>query len=77
MGKYTQAFSFIAAMNFSFKIRGNKKQSVYFVSGLLLLTLLTHLLIRKDIAETRNFQKKGQIKFGIILFAVAVGIGNG
>ncbi len=51
----------------------NKIQNVYFVSGLLLLTLLTHLLSRKDIAETRT-SKKGQIKFEIILFAVAVGI---
>ncbi|WP_268877113.1 hypothetical protein [Niallia circulans] len=37
------------------------------------MTLLTHLLSRKDIAETRT-SKKGQIKFEIILFAVAVGI---
>lgn len=47
-------------------------QSVYFIGGLLLLTLLTHLLIRKDVDENKKLTKKGQIKFGTILFVVAV-----
>lgn len=49
-------------------------QSVYFVGGLLLLTLLTNLLIRKDVDENKKLTKKGQIKFGIILFVVAVSV---
>ncbi|NPC92284.1 DUF3976 domain-containing protein [Bacillus sp. WMMC1349] len=45
-------------------------KNLYIVGGLLLITVLIHLFIRKDVDENKRLTQKGKIKLGLSLFVI-------